>query len=176
MFGIEFHLSNYMLHVILWTNLVEVMDENVFLSERIRDGLKSCEQWSWNVIVLRSAEPGWWVNYSLPSRDKIKGLSNQQTSVLCTSEVMWTATYSLWYCPGKATNPSCIANYLGGLSSMIKHWQHIMTLLMVTWECAPGRLVLSVTILYLPHLCVSSCQTPSYLAFQHFTGVSYANM
>lgn len=165
-----------MLHVILWTNLVEAVDENVLVLEKINDGLKSCEQWSWNVITLRSSGLGCWINHSLPSRDKIKGLSNQHTSGLCTSEIMWTATYSVWYCPGKAMNPLCIANYLGGLSSMIKHWQYIMTLVMVTWECTPGSLVLSVTILYLPHLCVSSCQTCSYIAFQHFTGVTYASM
>lgn len=165
-----------MLHVILWTDLMEAVDQNVFPLERINDGLKSCEQSFWNVIVLRSSGLGCWINYSLPGRDKIKGLSNQHTSALCTSEIMWTATYSLWYCPGKAMNPSCIANCLGGLSSMIKHWQYKMTVVMVTWECAPGSLVLSVTILYLPRLCASSCQTRSYIAFQHCTGVTYASM
>lgn len=155
---------------------MEAEDENLFLLERVNDGLKSCEQWSRNVIALRSSGLGCWINYSLPSRDKIKGLPNQHTSALCTTEIMWTATSSARYCPGKAINPSCIPNYLGGLSSMIKHWQHIMTLVMVTWECAPGSLVLSVTILYLPHLCASSCQTCGYIAFQHFTGVTYASM
>lgn len=116
-----------MLHAILWTNLVEAVVEIVFLLERISDGLQPCELWSQNVIVLRSSGLGCRINYSLPSRDKIKGVSNQHMFVLCTSAIMWTATYSVWYCPGKAVKPSCIANYLGGLSSMIKHWQYIMT-------------------------------------------------
>lgn len=59
---------------------------------------------------------------------------------------------------------------------MIKHGQYVMSLEMVTRECAPGSPVLSVAILYLPHLHVSSCQTPSYIAFQHFSGVAHATM
>lgn len=50
------------------------------------------------------------------------------------------------------------------------------TVQVVTWDCAPGSPVLSVAILYLPHLCVSPCRTPSYVAFQHFTGVAHATM
>lgn len=59
---------------------------------------------------------------------------------------------------------------------MIKHGQYVMSLVMVTWERAPGSPALSVAVLYLPHLCVSSCQTPSYRAFQHFAGVAHATM
>lgn len=81
------------------------MDENVFFTVRISDGLEPCEPWSWNVMVLRSSGLGCCINYSLPSRDKIKGLPNQHMSALCMSEIMWTATYSVWYCPGKAMNP-----------------------------------------------------------------------
>lgn len=59
---------------------------------------------------------------------------------------------------------------------MIQHGHYVVSLVMVTRECAPGSPILSVAILYLPHLCVSSCQTPSYIAFQHFSGVAHASM
>lgn len=39
-----------------------------------------------------------------------------------------------------------------------------------------GSPALSVGTVYLPHLHVSSCQTPSQVAFQHPTGIAHATM